>query len=66
MMADAKKSAIDKRKFPPGTDPRKDARREAAAARQETYDALSVEEKVARAKTRRGKSSRELARLVSN
>lgn len=42
--------------------PRKQ-RNEEAAVRQEEYDALSTEQKIARAKSRRGESKKELRRL---
>lgn len=42
---------------------RKDARREQAAVRQAEYNALSTEDKIARAEARPGNSKRELERL---
>ena len=44
-------------------DARKDLRREEAEDRQAAYDALSITAKIARAKSRRGESKRELLRL---
>ena len=43
--------------------PRVKERREQAAIRQEEYDALSTEQKIARARSRRGDSMKELERL---
>lgn len=42
---------------------RRAERREQAAIRQEEYDALTKEQKIARAMARRGRSKRELIRL---
>jgi hypothetical protein len=42
---------------------RRKERQEQAAIRQAEYDALSTEQKIARAKSRRGNSKKELARL---
>lgn len=43
--------------------PRRKERREQAAVRQAEYDALSTEQKIARAEGRRGNSKKELTRL---
>lgn len=44
---------------------RKERKRTEAAERQAAYDALSLEEKRARIATRRGNSTKELARLAA-
>jgi len=46
-------------------DARKDKRRQEAESRQREYDALSVQGKIARAKSRPGESKREVARLLA-
>lgn len=46
-------------------DARKDRRRDEADARQDKYDSLTVEQKISRAKKRRGKSEREINRLIN-
>lgn len=43
----------------------KDVRRAEAKARQEEYDALTLDQKITRAQARRGQSKRELNRLLS-
>ena len=57
------KTAAERRRHPVGRDPRADARRERAEARQEAYDALTVEQKIERAESRPGRSVRELGKL---
>jgi hypothetical protein len=43
---------------------RKDDRRAAAQERQAAYDALTIDQKIAVAQSRRGESKRELSRLM--
>lgn len=44
---------------------KRDKRRREAKDRQRTYDRLTVEERIALVKSRRGKSKRELGRLMA-
>ena len=57
------KTPAERRRFPIGTDPRREDRRLRAAIRQAAYETLTNDERVARAESRRGGSKRELTRL---
>ena len=59
----AEKSPEERRRYPIGTDPQKNKQKIQAVVRQEEYDKLVNDERVARAESRRGESKRELARL---
>jgi len=63
VMKNSTKTPSERRRFPVGVDPRRDQRRADANLRQTEYDALTTDEKIARTKSRRGNSARELRRL---
>jgi hypothetical protein len=62
-MRKSEKTPAERRRFPVGLNPRRLERQEQAKVRQIEYDALTKEQKVARAKARPGESARELRRL---
>jgi hypothetical protein len=63
MMRKAEKTAMERRKYPIGTDPRKELRQERAEERHIAREKRSTEEQLELISRRPGKNERELARL---
>ena len=53
----------ERRRYPVGTNPRREQRHGVSLPRRVAYDALTVDEKLSLARSRRGHSAREITRL---